>query len=666
MAINDMSVAYPHHTVDARDETPKPSARTKPLPLSLSVYFVTAEKGPLNIPMYCEDINVAKARYGDSLFDPFSEYYSVTSKFLEVSFIKRPCWICRLGKDTAPASLVIDAHLTPNHPVVQYELDDDGNFVVDEKGDRVPLKGSDGHPVKKNGVQLKFVCRELTVDEDGIREPYNGAKTTTLEGTNTQVIPIIGRIGPSDGTWARSLGFSLGYTGGAYTELENQINTPVFTLKESKIDYASNLSSPILTRYSEKTTSVSLKPRTQNNYKRNMGLQYVVDNNYMNANPKTHVYSDNILKIATAIMECESTEDPTLLDPWSVNILTAEDYEGRPYKLVELVETGENVVRFNENISIYLRGGSNGDETWSIHQQLLRQWLKGETFPEIRDMARYPLRHIFDVGYSMDTKEALIRFTALRKDTKVILSTQDITMPPNSVSDDVAACNALYGMFITQPESSFNGVDACRGEIITQCAKLLDQTRWIDYIPCTIESVYHKGEHQGGTSIKGAIGGRPDSETNLIDPDTVNWTAYDKNVRTAISNAGGTYLEACDMLKLFWPEMASVYSRKESGYSSAYYTDVFIHTKAIVHNIWTMYTGSEENLNVISKDISTDATTAVQTLVGNRLDIAVETFFTKEDIEDGDSISVRLVVYKGPSFRDLHVEFVCKRPKTLG
>lgn len=101
---------------------------------------------------------------------------------------------------------------------------------------------------------------------------------------------------------------------------------------------------------------------------------------------------------------------------------------------------------------------------------------------------RYPLTHIYDVGYDLDTKYAILKFLAVRDNCKAIMATQDITKDLNTMEEDQSAGSAIRGRALLQPESTFFGTGCCRAEIFQQ-AGYLNDTSYKGIVPTTLWSV---------------------------------------------------------------------------------------------------------------------------------------------------------------------------------
>ena len=112
---------------------------------------------------------------------------------------------------------------------------------------------------------------------------------------------------------------------------------------------------------------------------------------------------------------------------FAVNIISGRDLENKPYDLVKVVpftEDGDSAkAELISDATHYLGMGLDGDISDPTIEAKVREILTGEGFPDIVDQARYPITHIFDPGYTKETKFAMIGFTDIRHDVKSTVGT---------------------------------------------------------------------------------------------------------------------------------------------------------------------------------------------------------------------------------------------------
>ncbi len=114
-------------------------------------------------------------------------------------------------------------------------------------------------------------------------------------------------------------------------------------------------------------------------------------------------------------------------DGFGVNILSARDLDNKPYDLIKVetfVSTGNYVgTQMVDNVVHYLSTGVDGDISPQAIETKIRQYLHGDIYPEIMDELRYPITHLFDVGYSLPTKYSMLNFLMKLQGVKVTCGT---------------------------------------------------------------------------------------------------------------------------------------------------------------------------------------------------------------------------------------------------
>jgi hypothetical protein len=91
----------------------------------------------------------------------------------------------------------------------------------------------------------------------------------------------------------------------------------------------------------------------------------------------------------------------------------------------------------------------------------------------LMDDAKYPESIIWDSGFALDTKYALLSMIAIRKDTAVVLSTFDAGGPSLTASEDSSLAVALRTRAQMYPESDYFGTPVMRAMIVGRDGKLI-------------------------------------------------------------------------------------------------------------------------------------------------------------------------------------------------
>jgi hypothetical protein len=150
-----MSVApYPHIKMGVRDESIATILEEEVMPLDKPLYFCRAPRGAVGIPTWNPTYQRAVLRYGQSMFNKRSEYWSEQSYFLLKTLTMNGAFIMRVTSDQAEASQVIlECGVKTDIDVPQWDRNSiTGAFALADDGSRVKIN-SQGKP-----------CAELTED----------------------------------------------------------------------------------------------------------------------------------------------------------------------------------------------------------------------------------------------------------------------------------------------------------------------------------------------------------------------------------------------------------------------------------------------------------------------------------------------------------------------
>ena len=197
--------------------------------------------------------------------------------------------------------------------------------------------------------------------------------------------------------------------------------------------------------------------------------------------------------------------------------------------------SGSDIAYLNAANVIPLTGGNDGtfidddgaDSTgskvdsddkpyWSSNDQAMYRFVKLKAAgvgDEIVESLHYPFTHIFDVGYSVRTKKAMLDFLDVRDDVVVVLSTQalmaDGSGRPIAINDqatDEGIGEALRAYALLMRESVLYGTDCMRASIYCHAGRLVDTTLYNGVLPFTFWDAVQYSQYGNLTYMKQEIG----------------------------------------------------------------------------------------------------------------------------------------------------------------
>lgn len=627
---------FPHHTTEVIDESARTVFRPEVVPLHRPMFLGFAEKGPVNVPMF-GNYTTHRDRFGRATFDQYSKFFYHPNLFMTRA-CQQQCFFVRLAdKSAAIASGVLELHLKENVQVPQYEKDEDGNRLEDSDGNFVPRE-SGGVAVTEEGVEIFWTIRPLEEDET-----LNSLLPKTVDGVT--VYPIMAYKDRSPNSAANRAGVKLWFDWEeADLSVINNIESLMFEFGIVNQPYGLDTPQPIRNLFGNPTTSFSFNEEAiDTSTDRRVYFDHILQNDYRDLPFDLKVYPQNVKEIGEKVLEVES--HPEITNPYMVNIFNGQTLEGQYYDHVVVKTDGDddNITILDEDVIQYMSGGSDGDTSKEALESLTNEWLTGETFPDIYDQARYPITHLYDSGYSLETKKFMIDFLGVRDDVKVILSTQDVFNAPNGKEEDQSTGSALRSQLLLHPESLIHGTQVCRGTIFQQCGRLVDNPNWLQIVPATYDCLVKKCVWQGATYFKGKPKGLPNSDVAVLRD--INWFPNSDDHKQLSWDTGLNYMQYYDMSRFHYPDVRSVYPYETSLISDDIMCDILVYLKHIARYQWSVFAGRDEDAELLFGEIRNDISNDIYSKFGNFLRFEVSVYQTDIDKQLGFQSTIEIAVY---------------------
>lgn len=687
---------YPHWEINVIDNSIYTPLARETLPLFRPIFFMRAQSGLTGVPQWCNDYTSAVAKYGEGTFDQSTKYFSREALYLNNLFARQGAFIVRLAESNTSntGSLVLELTVK-NKKIKQYEKDDNGQWIyeVDEEGNvvfddagnkvRVPVTDENGAEVTEDGYELKWTVRPLkladpnsvvggatvgsatvgggTTGDDFTPETIGSLKPVTYgTGDNAYTVyPILAVKATSVGEYANDIGVKL------FTDIENLDDTLAtnlgalpYTFGLVKKTYGQDTVSAIKTNLGDNTTDFVAKPdQIDSRTARQVSFDDVIGNYYDDLPVDIKLYSENIEEVGTLIQNVE-IDDATLVSPWAVNLADPYNINGEPYSHVVMSEDSD-AVDLNESRILYLTGGADGNIDDATIETLTRQYLKDLVYPDLLDQPRYPFTHIVDTGVAIDTKYAFINFLGVHDAFKLILSTQDANLGRfNTKAEDLSTGSALYAKCLLQPESIVKGTEVCRAEIYQQ-AGYLAAGLYKGIIPSTYDIMGKKSLYASTQRITGMPAGLPSSEIDVFKQ--WNWTPCDADLKQKSWDSGLNYFQHFDMTGIHWPAMRTVYRYDTSVLSSAAFTDAVVYTKHIARYNWSKYAGIELEFSAFKNRATSDLTADLAYMLNGTYGSSVEFTQSEEEAKIGYISHAIITLVGHPQQRVWKIDIECNR-----
>lgn len=649
--------AYPRVEVNGIEDLSGRALQPEPLllPTHLPLFYDYCERGRLRPTLLSGDRAVRlfgqKSFLLDSIYATHQTLFmnqargngnAVFLKRLQPADAKPPAGIC----------LYLDLLATE---VVQYQRNPDGSYLLDPNTQQPLPVLSGGNPVKIAGYTAQWllgplpqynaegdiITAEMIDDATGPTDPTiipvenaigqqsvtAGSRSDVTIGSSSVRYPIMEFEADSFGEWGNNVAFSLM----ALTKKTNpQVNEDVvaankafmYRLQFLERDDSSSTAKVVRTIFGEQGLEFAFKDRARNQFNNQdlfIGTRFPkawtstldpIDPTYGPVN-RHHIYYNNIETISDTIATSENVRDPSVStadeDRYLINLIDGRNVLGNHYVTYQVLGTAGGGINLNSVAKHYLRNGSDGTMNFTEHDKLVRYELAnfGDTGAPLRNTALFPISSLWDSGFSLQTKYAMMVPLGVRKDIVIHLCDQDLSQPTNTASQASSACEALYNAVRNFPESEVYGTAVCRATIFKGSDELITSTwRGVNgrmAVPYNLELLNKVSKFMGsGTGIWDTNLRFTRSPNNIItmfrnsDLDSLVQSA---DVRTVDWANGCMWVEPFDMRSTFIPAFQTVYDNDTSVLNSLPMVYACVDLWKVMERVWRELTGEDKYTN---------------------------------------------------------------------
>lgn len=634
------------------------------------IAYIVAERGPIareKVATYVDSGGQRINMFGSSTFDETGKYAShqtcLSNRLMKSA---NAHFISRLWPDDGgpKATVRLNMHvLFEEFPVNR--RNSDGSFARSALGELIPL---DGTTVK--GATVMFTTSVIPTTSDG----GSGIGLGTISnvsplGEGALVYPIYDK----EVTWFGSYGNNQGF--GIYTnttKTQEAINTDMVTATRAfpfrmsivERDDAYSTGRRKQTISGEYALDFNLRP---NSFYKRLNKELYLGNCFKTAwsiqgtagtqpvyGPfgRIAIYQENIDFLLGKFYDLEKeaqtpwTDIDFNLDPdvekYMFNLFGGHTTQGIPYVTYRFasITASPDAVSLTENNYMYAGGAHDGTITSQTHERLaiaeMRRFTDNQE--EITwNLARYPITDVYDTGYALEGKEAVIECLSHRQQLFVHLTTHTVGARPLSASEESSLGAYLYTRIGGFPESTFHNTAACRGMIMARSGQYLDGTFRQD-LPLLFEQIKNTSAVCGASSGVWAT-----NRINDIYAENVITSFGDLNVdnvppltMAALWSKGIIYPLDYDMNKRQIGALQTVFPDDSSVLNNYWVVRAGMALFMVGHLIWRKFRGSSkmdraELAQAVEEEF--DALVVSTNKFGSLINTTRECKFTKEDIK---------------------------------
>ena len=646
-----MQNMFPHYTYEIDDKSREILPPPQPVGLHNPVFFLFAEKGPVNIPIR-GSAAFLKRIFGSKVFNLHSKFTQHPTIFAREAAKWQDIWVVRLAdKTVSEASLVFEAEVK-SEDIIQYTKNVRGNRIVDSNGDYVPAFEADGTtPITKAGIKLTWKTRKLKAGEsiDNLLPSTIGSITT---------YPIVAFKSEGAGSAGSLNGIKLFHTPGKYESVSSSAKSRIYDFTPVRLNSDTDISLPVNSIYNSPSISVSLANdafdagvninytidmRTQEQYASSYGN---IDRNLLES--LSYSYGENVETIGKLVLAVSA--DISDSNPQMINIVSGVSEDNKLYDNLEVTNAP---LFMNENKINYFSGGSDGDISLDSLENLTRAYLSGDVYPEIGDSARYPFTHLYDSGYKLETKIDLTNFLSVRDDVIWNFSTQDLSRAVNTKDEDQSSGMAIRSAVLLHPESKVMGTAAIRASIYQQVGWIANDRTYTKPVPLTLARLIKRCQNESTVKVKGDPRGLPNSKVDMFHK--FSWTPVSDTAKQMSAINALNYVQYYDVNDVYFPDYVSVYPFRESVLSNESVVDYLTYLNHLGRFVWATYSGRDDDIETLYDIISRDIDTRAFDALGLSLTTTTTIYQTESDKKNGDRFTIRIAASGNMAIRIMNM-----------
>lgn len=578
-----------HINLGAQDKS-QPTIVREPIPVPQHCikYYIFGQTGPTDPQLLVGPER--QLMYGDATFDERGPYATHATIFANATNKEGTAAIYqRLVPEDAgpPANILVSLDVIPTQVPV-YQRDASGKYLLDINGDRQQAGTS-----TVAGFLVKFVTSYRATNSAFAQfgQALISAGDQVGEDEHEQPVqsqryPLFELRAPHKGSYGSNGAFRLWAPtteGDPNFPAESFFKTKAypFYLAMARRQTAASTSSLQPTLLGGQYVKVVLKPDTVDSvtdsdlYLGDVGLaayQNLTDTRLpvrFGNFDQIAIYQDNIDELLAMFQAAEVAAAGNWLDfteaasdLYAFNLFGGTTSDNIPYASYQFVSS-DNAVRFSPYTDVFAQGGSDGTLTNAVFDALVRAEVTRYADPDdpVQNIATHPESFIYDSGFSLDTKKALLDFIALRKDTFVHLVTHEADQPILTESEENSIAVTLRSRAQLYPESSWFNTGVARASIWGRTATFAN-SKYRGQLPMALQIAIWSARYMGAGNGLWKSDQRFDSEgrnviTDMLMPSIQEVSATARNVNWS---HGLNYPEPYDLNSFYYPAFRTVYA----------------------------------------------------------------------------------------------------------
>lgn len=365
---------------------------------------------------------------------------------------------------------------------------------------------------------------------------------------------------------------------------------------------------------------------------------------------EVYLYEDNIRTITELLSVAEEDAGGGQFHPDLINFFSGLQTDGYDHYGFRMAA---DTLPFNSTTTHYFQGGDDGEVSAAkldelAREHMLNQWDDTSRNNSFLNRLKIPFSQVYDTGYSLETKYAMLSTLALRPDFAVTLTTQYHGDDENTIEEEIAVARALSARALLTPESTLHGTRVCRATIVGGTGKLnawpgpLSENRF----PLVFELMSKRARFAGrgtGSLVARFAYDLPENNrlTEMSEPsyEYANFTA-----REQLHLHGVNWAQTSDLTEQFFAEMQTVYPFDASVLNSDIYVAIAVDLIKQGDRLWTFQSGNTQSPSIFIRRSLADFGRLTANRYADRVVIRPRVFFTPDDTTRGFSWNMEVEV----------------------
>jgi hypothetical protein len=332
----------------------------------------------------------------------------------------------------------------------------------------------------------------------------------------------------------------------------------------------------------------------------------------------------------------DATDDEYLID-----FLSGVSYDGYPYQSFVVDKTSPGALDFTRNRTYYLKDGADGDLSDVAYDDTVaaQAAVTANLGSPFADSAKYPFTDIYDSGFTINTKKALMEWHDVRNDVKITVGTAVAGAGQLTPSEELSVGLVLEAEASQYAESETWGTPTCRIVIIGQSG-VLSTGEYEERVPLTFERAVKRARYMGADNgvLKGDF---KYDEYPLSQVQTLQYISSPNMtslLKSKLWDSGIDYCQTFDEEKMFYAGMHTVYPEQRSVLTGDVYVAICCDVKRQSEKVWKILSN---NSTLTPAQFIDESNRLLRKFTDDRYDdrvqITPKTTFTPEDTNNGFS-----------------------------